>query len=210
MTDPVAWTALRAPLAELAPLARRCQQLEVTALVRLRSRGGHLAAFARLPFDVLASRAVSAEAPEGTDVTVRAGQLLRWLDDPAQPEPPRQDELWRGALPPSTGWRRLRTVPDGELRPLVRTGALAAREASSRQGIFALAGGGTDALLDEVVLAVPDGTATVGVTLRTVSALTRMGFLARDSVAHVDVAGRWTRLAGLYGSVYAEAGLQLR
>jgi hypothetical protein len=43
------------------------------------------------------------------------------------------------------------------------------------------------------------------VTLRTVSALTRLGFLPRDSDAGVDVAGRWTRIAGAYGSVYAQA-----
>lgn len=48
------------------------------------------------------------------------------------------------------------------------------------------------------------------VTLRTLSALTRMGFLARDSCAHVDTAGRWTRVAATYGSVFTErAGLGL-
>ena len=32
-----------------------------------------------------------------------------------------------------------------------------------------------------------------------------MGFLARGSHAHVDVCGRWTRVAATYGTVYAEA-----
>jgi hypothetical protein len=31
-----------------------------------------------------------------------------------------------------------------------------------------------------------------------------MGFLARGSAAHVDVAGRWTRVAAVYGSVFIE------
>ncbi len=44
----------------------------------------------------------------------------------------------------------------------------------------------------------------VQVSLRQVSALVRMGFLARDSHLAVDIAGRWLRLAATYGSVYAE------
>jgi hypothetical protein len=31
-----------------------------------------------------------------------------------------------------------------------------------------------------------------------------MGFLTRGGPAHVDVAGRWIRVAGGYGSVYLE------
>jgi hypothetical protein len=42
------------------------------------------------------------------------------------------------------------------------------------------------------------------VTLRTLSALTRMGFLTRGSSAAIDVAGRWVRTAAEYGSVFAE------
>ena len=60
------------------------------------------------------------------------------------------------------------------------------------------------ALLDAVVLSADDGTEHADVTLRMAAALTRMGFLPRDSEVAVDVAGRWTRLAAAYGSVYAE------
>jgi hypothetical protein len=31
-----------------------------------------------------------------------------------------------------------------------------------------------------------------------------MGFLPRGSHVHVDVSGRWTRVAAAYGTVYAE------
>jgi hypothetical protein len=50
------------------------------------------------------------------------------------------------------------------------------------------------------------------VTLRALSAVTRMGFLQRGGALHVDLAGRWIRLAAAYGSVYLErpGGLQLR
>ena len=42
------------------------------------------------------------------------------------------------------------------------------------------------------------------------SALTRMGFVPRDSVVHVDVAGRWVRVVGGYGTGYLERGTGLR
>ena len=40
--------------------------------------------------------------------------------------------------------------------------------------------------------------------LRTVSALTRMGFLPRGGRAYIDVVGRWIRLVAEYGTVYLE------
>jgi len=44
----------------------------------------------------------------------------------------------------------------------------------------------------------------VAVSLRTLSALRRLGFAPPDTEVAVDVSGRWVRVAGLYGSVYAE------
>ena len=63
-----------------------------------------------------------------------------------------------------------------------------------------------DALLDSVVLTVSAdaGELSAPVTLRVLSALTRMGFLPRGSHVAVDTSGRWTRVAAEYGSVYAE------
>ena len=49
-----------------------------------------------------------------------------------------------------------------------------------------------------------DGGSSAELTLRAVSALTRMGFLARGGHAFVDVAGRWVRLVAEYGTVYLE------
>jgi hypothetical protein len=61
-------------------------------------------------------------------------------------------------------------------------------------------------VLDSVVLTVtPDGGGSgTPVTLRALTALTRMGFLSRGSHVAVDVSGRWIRLAAEFGSVYAE------
>ena len=48
-------------------------------------------------------------------------------------------------------------------------------------------------------------------SLRALSALTRMGFLRRGGSVRVDARGRWTRVVGEYGTVYLErpGGLRL-
>ena len=225
--------ALRGTLGELVPLLRRASGLDPACLCRLRHDGAITTLFVQLPFRVLVSRAVRTVPAERVDVTVRAAELLRWAeqggaeqggaeqgdaerdgaerdgaerDGGAPPEP--RDLEWRGALPPQTGWRPVDSVPDDVVRGLVRSGAVALREAAPREGVpgtrprAAVA----DALLDAVVLTVTEPAAdlTAAITLRTLSALTRMGFLARNSHADVDRAGRWTRVSGRYGSVYAQ------
>lgn len=194
----------RTVLDELAPALRRAAHLDPAALARLRSDGRTVTALLRLPFDVLVARSLHVES-EPLDRTVAAGELVDWLDGARREPPELRDEQWRAGVPPVRSWRRVETVADGVLRPLVRTGALALKAAGAGAGV-------ADALLDSVVLTASDGAATAEVTLRAVSALTRMGFLKRDGVAHVDVAGRWIRLAGEFGSVYQErpgSGLQL-
>jgi hypothetical protein len=120
------------------------------------------------------------------------------------------DALWHWAIPPEAGWQRIETVPDTVLRPLVRTGALTLKELAEREGVPGAQPRQqtADALLDSVVLTAESdtGDARAEITLRALSALVRMGFLARGSSAHLDVAGRWTRLAAVYGSVFAERG----
>jgi hypothetical protein len=100
------------------------------------------------------------------------------------------------------------------VRPLVRAGALTLKEAADREGLPGAQPRAevADAVLDSVVLTVEEGNARAEVTLRALSALTRMGFLPRGGAVHVDVAGRWIRLAAPYGSVYLErpGGLTLQ
>ena len=90
----------------------------------------------------------------------------------------------------------------------MRSGALALKEAAEREGVPGAEPRAevADALLDSVVLTVTsDGEATSAeITLRVLSALTRLGFLARDSHAVIDRSGRWARVAGSYGTVYLE------
>lgn len=197
----------RAEVVELAPLVRRAVDLDPSALVRLRRGPGMVSLLVRLPFGVLVSRTVEAAPDAGAlDLTLRGVDLLDWLDEHRAGLPPPRDEEWRGGTPPPSGWQRVERIPDSDIRPLVRSGALTLKEAAQREGVpgaqprEAVA----DALLDSVVLTASDDTHEVGVTLRTLSALTRMGFLPRGSHAAVDVTGRWVRVAGAYGSVYAE------
>ncbi len=223
----------RAVLTELAPVLRRAVSLEPACLARIRLAPSTASVLVRLPFGVLAARTIAAEhAAESVDATVGALALLDWLD--AEPDhnpdadrttdraggsaagraahaslgPETRDADWRGGLPPDTGWQRVDTVPDDVVRGLVRTGALALKESAAREG-----GPGAQpraevaaALLDSVVLTVTDDDCALRaeVTLRALSALTRMGFLPRTSHLAVDLAGRWIRVAAAYGSIFIE------
>jgi hypothetical protein len=200
----------REAVAELAPVLRRALELDPRSLARLRLHGAGATVLVRLPFAVLVSRTVDAPPrPAALDLTARATDLLDWLaaGQEAPGEQPQQRDLeWRTALPPTAGWRRVETVPDTVLRPLVRSGAQALQDAAAREGVPGAQPRAevADALLDSVVLTATDGEVTAEVTLRTVSALTRMGFLPRGGRAYIDVAGRWVRLVAEYGTVYLE------
>jgi hypothetical protein len=200
----------REAVAELAPVLRRAIELDPRSLARLRLSGEAATVLVRLPFAVLVSRTVGTpQRASALDLTTRAVELLDWLAaEPGQPVagPQVRDLDWRSGLPPAAGWRRVETVPDTVLRPLVRAGALALKEAAAREGVPGAQPRAevADALLDSVVLTATDGEVTAEVTLRTVSALTRMGFLPRGGRAYIDTAGRWVRLVAQYGTVYLE------
>ncbi len=213
--------AAAAPAAtELAPLLRRVVALEPDALLRLRIGAESISGLVRLPFGVLVGRSLlhaPADGPggqngtedrsgtggtnghSGTDTTVGAAEALAWLDGSGGLPRPRDAE-WRGGAPPAVGWRRVETVPDTTVRPLVRSGALALRDAPDP-----VAAG--PSLLDSVVIVAADEVEParpVEVTLRVLSAITRMGFLPRGSYVAIDVAGGWVRVAAEYGSGYLE------
>lgn len=191
---------------EFAPVLRRAVALDPRSLARLRLTGTAATVLVRLPFGVLVSRTVEIdERAEPLDLTAGAADLLAWTDGDG-PVPGSRDIEWRSGLPPRTVWRRIETLPDTVLRPLVRSGALALKEAAERDGVpgAQLRSEVADVLLDSVVLTATDGEVTAEITLRTVSALTRMGFLPKGGQAHIDVAGRWVRLAAEYGTVYLE------
>jgi hypothetical protein len=192
--DMARFALLRNALADFAPMLGRAVDIDSAAMFRTRTAPGRVSGFVRLPFDFLAGRTVSADVEAAFDLTVSAAQMLSWLHETAE-QPRRRDHDWLAPLPPAGGWRRIESVPDAEIRPLVRSGALLARSASSRteQG----------ALLDGTVLRVSAGVERVDVPLGSLSALTRMGFLPKGGDVMVDVAGGWIRTAAAFGSTYA-------
>ncbi|MGI8879328.1 MAG: hypothetical protein ACR2KJ_02210 [Jatrophihabitans sp.] len=188
---------------DLAPLIRRAAALDPAVIVRLTLSDGVRSVWVQLPFDVLGARTVPAEpdAP-AFDLVGGGSDVLSWLDGIRLEAPPSIDLAWPGTLPPRRGWQRLDRVPDSAIREVVRAGALEIK------GLSTPGGSGSprteQALLDAVVLTATQGTVSAPITLRSLAALTRMGFLPRDSEAAVDVAGRWMRVAAEFGSVYAE------
>jgi hypothetical protein len=198
-------------LTGLLPLARRVAALDRSCVLRIRLDADTVAGYARLPFGVLVGRTVQVSwSGSPIDCAAWSGDLVNWLDGDAGQPPVRRDLEWRGALPPVTGWRRVERVPSSIVRDVVRKGALTFREAAEREGVQLGRRGVqpraevADALLDSVVLTAVDGSARAEVSLRTVSALTRMGFLPEGSHVAIDLCGRWSRVAAEYGSVYAE------
>lgn len=215
LTGPLT-AADRGRLVELAPFVRRAVALDPRGVVRLRLDAETATVLARLPFDVLVSRTVqTAPVAPPRDVVVASAQLVAWLDSAESTDtadgalagaPPSRDADWRGGTPPSVGWRRIETVPDDVVRGLVRSGALAVQDAARREGVPGAQPRAqlADALLDATVLTVSDGTRQTEVSLRVLSALTRMGFLPRGGAAHVDLCGRWLRVVGGHGTAYAQ------
>ncbi|HZZ96899.1 MAG TPA: hypothetical protein VFE19_07790 [Jatrophihabitantaceae bacterium] len=206
----------REDLVELAPMLRRAISLDRSALTRIRGEDDRISALVRLPFGVLAARTVTVTDPmPQIDTAMRAGELVAWLDGDRASAPEARDAEWRTGLPPTSGWQRIDTVPDADVRSVVRSGARALRDAAEREGLPGAQPRAevADALLDAVVLTVTESTRTAEISLRTLSALTRLGFLPTGSHIAVDLAGRWIRVAAEYGSVYAERpglGLSVR
>jgi hypothetical protein len=200
----------RAPggeLVELTPVLRRAIALDPAGLVRLRIRPTSATTLVRLPFGVLAGRRISGSYAQPLDATYGCAQLLAWLEGQPLAVPPESRDLdWRSGLPPEQGWRRMETVPDDVIRGLIAAGLRTLKEVAVREGVpdGQPRAEVTDTLLDSIVLTVEQGPDRVEISLRLLSALTRMAFLARGSHLAIDLAGRWLRVTASYGSVYAE------
>jgi hypothetical protein len=189
-------------LADFVPLAERALTTDPASMIRFRAAEQTVAGYVRLPYDVLAGRTLAAEQAGSFDITVAAADFVRWVEQ-SGPVPPGKDAHWLSALPPRRGWRRVDVVPDGVIRDLVRSGAGLAAGATSRQS--------QESLLASVVLtaAAGDGSPDVQVRLGALTALTRMGFLPRDSEVGIDVIRGWVRVAAGYGSTYVSDGNSL-
>ena len=200
--------------AELTPQARadlgaflaRLIRLDPAALVRLRPlRSGVTALWARLPFEVLVTRAVAVPLTE--DATVRAAELLAVVERGEWALPPRHDLAWRAPLPPAAG-EVLEHVPTAEFRRIAQAAASTLRAAVGRGvGERRL----RDELLDHVALVVTRGERREEVPVRLVQGLARMGFLGPDDAApeRIRSASGWLGAEATYGTGWLRASTAL-
>ena len=149
-------------------------------MIRLRERGdGLIVAWVSTGFDVLASRVVGGRV-KPADLSAGADALaagLTAMDPSGYVETGfAMDSAWRGALPPESGFEHLDDVPAGVMLDLAQRGVALAKEHSSSHGPPA-------SLLDQEVVAVSAGDASVGIPMRCVFALTAMGFLPQSGDA---------------------------
>jgi hypothetical protein len=193
--------------ADLGAFTARLVRLDSTAAVRLRAGRvvggqGRVTAWAETPFETLATRSV--DGALDAEVTVLGSVLLTAL------EVERSTEIdlgaggapWLGELPPDEGWVRLEDVPAGELESLTDRGLALAREHGGPLGPPA-------SLLDQTVLTVKGAVpGTVSVPMRTLFALSGMGFLGGADtgadgagVVRVSATGSWLRLDARFGAV---------
>jgi len=205
---------------DLATFTERALWLDDAAVVRLRERaGGLVVAWVATGFDVLASRVVRGRI-KPADLSAGADALSAGLTamdrsgyvDPGFP----MDSAWRGALPPETGFVHLDDVPARAVLDLAQRGVALAKEHSSAHGPPA-------SLLDQEVVAVSSGDASVGIPMRCVFALTAMAFLpqssaggqgmgldadsvAADEIVRVRALPAWLRVDARFGSVYRRRG----
>lgn len=190
---------------DLLAFIERAVRLDESAVIRLHTRAdGLLGAWLATGFDVLAVRVVPATV-HPVDVTVAADALFRGLRaagpggvvDTGFP----MDSAWRGALPPETGFVHVDDVPAAVFDDLARQGADLARAHGSAHGP-------PSSLLDQQVLEVSAGGATVGVPMRCVMALAAMGFTtgAAEEVVRVRMHPGWLRIDARFGSIFRRRG----
>jgi hypothetical protein len=214
------WLENAAHREDLATFVERALRLDDAAVIRLRERSdGLLAAWVTTGFDVLASRVVGGRV-RPVDLCAGADELARGLTamsptgyvDPGFP----MDSSWRGALPAEAGFVHLDDVPVRVMLDLAQRGVALAKEHGSAHGPPA-------SLLDQDVVAVRSGDASVGIPMRCVFALTAMGFLPQtaaggegmgldpdtvtaDEIVRIRVLPAWLRIDARFGSVYRRRG----
>lgn len=206
----------------LTAFCARALRLDEAAVIRLRTRaGGGVSCWATTGFDALATRSVTGSVvPEdtcaGADVLMAA---LPAASDGVVDPGFSMDSAWRGALPPEGGYEYLDDVPARVLIGLAQRGSALAREHGSSHGP-------PTSLLDQNVLHVAGSSENVSISMRTVFALTAMGFVPHSGpdpltadidvdridsgeVVRVRASAVWLRLDARYGSVFVRRAAHL-
>ena len=179
----------------------RAIRLDEAAVVRLQARGQDaVTVWAPTGFDALAARVIQGSVSPA-DVTAAADVVLAGLTSYADSGidlgfP--MDSSWRGALPPQTGFAHIDDVPARALVELAQRGVEISKEHGRTPA----------SLLDAEVITVTGAGDEVSIGMRTVFALTGMGFVREDAdkideseVVRVRASKTWLRLDARFGSV---------
>ncbi|MBD0861181.1 hypothetical protein IA539_08130 [Gordonia sp. zg691] len=193
-------------------------RLDDAGVVRVVARrDGLVALWSHTGFEVLATRSVTGRVAPA-DLVCDAEALHSALGSaaPGAAIDPgfSLDSAWRGALPAAAGFRHIDDVPARSVVSLSREGARVARDEGSAHGP-------PTGLLDQDVLEVSsgDGALRAAVAMRSLFALTGMGFIrdtdgravtessdvdaiAADEPVRIRMSAAWIRIDARYGSVY--------
>jgi hypothetical protein len=206
---------------DLSVFAGRALRADDVAVLRIKRRPDDLlGVWVNTGFEVLATRVVAGSVA-GDDVVCGATELrsalARESGNPAVATVDTGfplDSAWHGALPAAAGFVHVDDVPARVLVQLSRSGAEVARTQGSGHG-------SPTSLLDQQVLDVSGDATTgvVGISMRSIFALTAMGFVRQadnrdvtetsdidlidaDEVVRVRSTAVWARLDARFGSVY--------
>lgn len=213
---------------DLSTFAARALRGDDMAVLRIRVRpDGLLGVWVNTGFDVLASRVVAGSISDG-DVVCGAAELRSALQATTANAGTAVvdtgfalDSAWHGALPSVDGFSHLDDVPARVLVELSRSGVEVARTQGSGHGP-------PTSLLNQQVLDVSAEASdqVVGITMRSIFALTAMGFVRQsdnrdvtedsplelidaDEVVRVRHTAVWARLDARFGSVYQRRTMSL-
>ncbi|MDO5032908.1 hypothetical protein [Corynebacterium sp.] len=195
--------------------------------------------FVTTPFDVIAARRVKGEASrDGAVVSAgslhdglkaalrqaredeheadrREDREKEKRESPAAAQPmlvelgPPRDPSWPGALPPTSGFTLIDTLPVDVVRELADQGRSLARQFSGPLGP-------PTSLLNQAVVTVSAGEQQVEIPMRMIFACTSLGLIPGFSAPldiprylRVSGKGRWVRVDAPFGSVYHSTRLSL-
>jgi len=203
--------------ADVQAFLARAARVDDSGVLRLRRRDdGRVGLWVRTGFDVLATRTVFGDLdPADAIADLAAMQASAAAGDPVIGFGFAMQVAWQGALPGLSGFSHLDDVPAREVIALARRGTRVAREESGALGPAA-------SLLDQTVLEVTgedDAVGTAAISMRSVFALTAMGFVRDEQGREITedspldaIGGRepirirvspsWIRIDARFGSVY--------
>lgn len=203
----------------IAKVIGRVRTMDPNALARMRQVDGAVDIFFSTPTGTIYLQRLPGFLESAEGAVIKVSDLGEALFNARGAESieagPTVDLLWRGSLPPVSGYTLLETPPGSVIRRLYRDMATESREHSGPAGI-------ARSLLDQELMRVAaDGNgerdnlaekdAQVAITGRMVATMGALGLapeptnpeLGKYDLVRVSAQGSWIRIDGLGGSLFA-------